>query len=522
MKYAGNVNPPGNRLPVKEQSVELWAHCKVPQEKGRSAGSVTGPSRLSAWPDRPDPSGYPVPHLPSSTERTDWRKEDPQFIAEVLFAVTSMLSFTRLAYILPAHETLGTLQISIGKMIDDMIRFMFIMMIILTAFLCGMNNIYVHYRESKRLGSFNKTFEFLFWTMMGMEEHDVVDMPEFAVAEKVGQVLYGIFTIVMVVVLLNMLIAMITNSFQKIENDADVEWKFARSKLYLSFFREGLTLPVPFNIIPSPKSIFYAIRGSFRFMCCGKSKKNQKYPPINTISNPSMEEGGTRGETRLSYRRQVLKALVQRYIDTARRELEESRRKDLGNRLTELNKSVLRLHTEMKTLRQSVATNGLGGNNPMDGASVLRKYIMKVRNSFQNYEPEVEGDGQGSPVDVMVHPDGPLIMQGALPLLREEKEGEAAGKAEGESWAKAVEEEVGGETEEEVAVTITAEEEEEETAVVIAPEEEEEEVAVLIAPEEEEEVAVGMGAHEAEAETGIPEYEPQAETGDRAGQAPES
>lgn len=55
-------------------------------------------------------------------ERSEWRTEDPQFLAEVLFAVTSMLSFTRLAYILPAHESLGTLQISIGKMIDDMIR----------------------------------------------------------------------------------------------------------------------------------------------------------------------------------------------------------------------------------------------------------------------------------------------------------------------------------------------------------------------------------------------------------------
>ena len=33
-----------------------------------------------------------------------------------------MLSFTRLAYILPAHESLGTLQISMGRMIDDMIR----------------------------------------------------------------------------------------------------------------------------------------------------------------------------------------------------------------------------------------------------------------------------------------------------------------------------------------------------------------------------------------------------------------
>lgn len=107
--------------------------------------------------------------------RENWHQEDPQLISEVLFAVTSMLSFTRLAYILPAHESLGTLQISIGKMIDDMMRweqfqlsssgrcwlklikasffrFMFILMIIGTAFLCGINNIYVPYVISPHLG----------------------------------------------------------------------------------------------------------------------------------------------------------------------------------------------------------------------------------------------------------------------------------------------------------------------------------------------------------------------------------
>ncbi|ETE56251.1 Short transient receptor potential channel 2-like protein, partial [Ophiophagus hannah] len=46
---------------------------------------------------------------------------------------------------------------------------------------------------------FNETFQFLFWTMMGMEEHKVVDMPQFFMAELVGRVLYGVFTIVMVV-----------------------------------------------------------------------------------------------------------------------------------------------------------------------------------------------------------------------------------------------------------------------------------------------------------------------------------
>uniref|UniRef100_A0A8C3F8H1 Transient receptor ion channel domain-containing protein n=1 Tax=Chrysemys picta bellii TaxID=8478 RepID=A0A8C3F8H1_CHRPI len=256
--------------------------------------------------------------------RHEWQPEDPQFVAEVLFAVTSMLSFTRLAYILPAHESLGTLQISIGKMIDDMIRFMFILMIILTAFLCGLNNTYVYYQESQRLGkyvlAFNETFQFLFWTMFGMAEYSVVDMPQYGLAEFVGRALYGIFTIVMVIVLLNMLIAMITNSFQKIEDDADVEWKFARSKLYLSYFREGLTLPVPFNVIPTPKSLFYSVSraGTWR--------------PHNPVSHPlqanaTLEDVGLGGESRRSYRLQVVKALVQRYIDTARREFEESRRK---------------------------------------------------------------------------------------------------------------------------------------------------------------------------------------------------
>uniref|UniRef100_A0A4W5MGA4 Transient receptor potential cation channel subfamily C member 2a n=1 Tax=Hucho hucho TaxID=62062 RepID=A0A4W5MGA4_9TELE len=228
----------------------------------------------------------------TQTVRDEWWQEDPQLISEILFAVTSMLSFTRLAYILPAHESLGTLQISIGIMIDDMMRFMFLLMIIGTAFLCGLNNIYVPYATSP----FNETFNFLFWTMFGASNQGYVDMPDFVLAQFVGRVLYGVFTLIIVIILLNMLIAMITNSFQKIEDDADVEWKFARSKLYLSYFREGSTIPVPFNLVPSPKALFYLLSGEA-------------------------------GMDRVSYRLQVVKALVQRYIEAARREFGEATRK---------------------------------------------------------------------------------------------------------------------------------------------------------------------------------------------------
>lgn len=34
---------------------------------------------------------------------------------------------------------------------------------------------------------------------------------------------------------------------------SDTEWKFARTKLWMSYFEDGATLPPPFNVLPSVK-----------------------------------------------------------------------------------------------------------------------------------------------------------------------------------------------------------------------------------------------------------------------------
>lgn len=52
---------------------------------------------------------------------------------------------------------------------------------------------------------------------------------------------------------------MVSCCFPYSQEDADVEWKFARAKLWLSYFDEGRTLPAPFNLVPSPKSFYYLI-----------------------------------------------------------------------------------------------------------------------------------------------------------------------------------------------------------------------------------------------------------------------
>ncbi|KAG9265696.1 short transient receptor potential channel 2-like [Astyanax mexicanus] len=342
----------------------------------------------------------------TQTLRQDWRQEDPQLISEVLFAVTSMLSFARLAYILPAQESLGTLQISMGKMIDDMIRFLFILMIIGTAFLCGINNIYVPYIISPQLGRFNETISFLFWTMFGVVSKDYVDMPDFVVAEFVGRILYGIFTLLIVIVLLNMFIAMITNSFQKIEDDADVEWKFARSKLYLSYFREGLTMPVPFNIIPSPKALFYLLRGIFRkICCCCNFNSTPDYPPITSM--PQKDDGDP--TEKMTYKQQVIYALVQRYIESARREFEETKRKDIGNRVTELGKVVGRLHDEMKKIHRTLLDAEEAKLDPSERSTsnVLGMYIHGAKNNFRGFSSTGPSESRPAPLLVNVHHQKP-------------------------------------------------------------------------------------------------------------------
>ncbi|XP_006887386.1 PREDICTED: short transient receptor potential channel 6 isoform X3 [Elephantulus edwardii] len=195
--------------------------------------------------------------------RIKWDPSDPQIISEGLYAIAVVLSFSRIAYILPANESFGPLQISLGRTVKDIFKFMVIFIMVFVAFMIGMFNLYSYYRGAKQNEAFTtveESFKTLFWAIFGLSEvKSVVINYNHKFIENIGYVLYGVYNVTMVIVLLNMLIAMINSSFQEIEDDADVEWKFARAKLWFSYFEEGRTLPVPFNLMPSPKSLFYLL-----------------------------------------------------------------------------------------------------------------------------------------------------------------------------------------------------------------------------------------------------------------------
>ncbi|XP_059716013.1 short transient receptor potential channel 7 isoform X3 [Haemorhous mexicanus] len=238
--------------------------------------------------------------------RNKWLPSDPQIISEGLYAIAVVLSFSRIAYILPANESFGPLQISLGRTVKDIFKFMVIFIMVFLAFMIGMFNLYSYYLGAKYNPAFTtveESFKTLFWSIFGLSEViSVVLKYDHKFIENIGYVLYGVYNVTMVVVLLNMLIAMINNSYQEIEEDADVEWKFARAKLWLSYFDEGRTLPAPFNLVPSPKSFYYLI---LRIkMCLIKLCKSKAKNCENDLEMGMLN----------SKKRKIMKRLIKRYV----------------------------------------------------------------------------------------------------------------------------------------------------------------------------------------------------------------
>ncbi|KAI4877913.1 hypothetical protein NFI96_017401 [Prochilodus magdalenae] len=255
--------------------------------------------------------------------RIDWLPSDPQLVSEGLYAIAVVLSFSRIAYILPANESFGPLQISLGRTVKDIFKFMVIFILVFLAFMIGMFNLYSYYLGAKQNDAFTtieESFKTLFWAIFGLSEvKSVVVNNGHKFIENTGYVLYGVYNVTMVIVLLNMLIAMINGSFQEIEGDADVEWKFARAKLWFSYFEEGRTLPVPFNLVPSPKSMIGLGLGLKALLL----KVIQKHKAITKSEAELSELGENKGSGEASLRyKKIMKRLIKRYIIKAQMDKE--------------------------------------------------------------------------------------------------------------------------------------------------------------------------------------------------------
>ncbi|KAM7094728.1 short transient receptor potential channel 5 [Ciconia maguari] len=313
-----------------------------------------------------------------SRPREEWEMWHPTLIAEALFAISNILSSLTSQSLFTANSHLGPLQISLGRMLLDILKFLFIYCLVLLAFANGLNQLYFYYETSaseetqqlqgirceKQNNAFSTLFETLqslFWSVFGLLNLYVTNVKarhEFT--EFVGATMFGTYNVISLVVLLNMLIAMMNNSYQLIADHADIEWKFARTKLWMSYFDEGATLPPPFNIVPSPKSVWYLCKWIHNQLCPGNDSDNEQKRHENL---KTFTERHADNLIQNQHYQEVIRNLVKRYVAAMIRTsktnegLTEENFKELKQDISSFRYEVLDLLGNRKPQRRSYSTS---------------------------------------------------------------------------------------------------------------------------------------------------------------------
>lgn len=86
-----------------------------------------------------------------NVSRRDWNAWDPTLISEGIFAAANIFSSLKLVYIFTINPHLGPLQISLGRMVHDILRFSFLIMLVAFAFACGLNQLFWYYARMKKI-----------------------------------------------------------------------------------------------------------------------------------------------------------------------------------------------------------------------------------------------------------------------------------------------------------------------------------------------------------------------------------
>ncbi|XP_073343922.1 short transient receptor potential channel 1 isoform X2 [Pagrus major] len=300
----------------------------------------------------------------SDTERKNWDAFHPILVAEGLFAFANVLSYLRLFFMYTTSSILGPLQISMGQMLQEFGKFLGLFLLVLFSFTIGLTQLYgkdhknpgknqtkdcegifCQQQSNDAFHTFMGTCYALFWYIFSLA-HVALFVTRISYTEElrsfVGAMIIGTYNIVVVIVLTKLLVAMLHKSFRQIANHEDKEWKFARAKLWLSYFDDKCTLPPPFNILPSPKTVCYLVTSMSKWICSHTSKGKVK-------RQNSLKEWKNLKQKRDENYQKIMCCLVHRYLTSTRQKMQSTDQATVEN-LNDLRQDLSKFRNEMRDL----------------------------------------------------------------------------------------------------------------------------------------------------------------------------
>ncbi|XP_077983335.1 short transient receptor potential channel 3-like [Glandiceps talaboti] len=210
----------------------------------------------------------------------------------------------RLMQHLYLHRALGSMLLSFTRMRMDVFYFLILFGIVVLSFTFGFvymysgnNNFYAEEVKKNTFSSISSSFSTLLFAIFGKEVSDELkvsykvsspgELADYVwvdedgnmtwieyyttrvtdygyVNSSMGFVLYAVFLLANLM-LVNLCIAMMSDTYAKLQENIDVEWKFVRTTIWLQYIR-GPVLPSPFNLIPNYiciKGVVKRLKGRF-------------------------------------------------------------------------------------------------------------------------------------------------------------------------------------------------------------------------------------------------------------------
>ncbi|KAK3708858.1 hypothetical protein QZH41_016285 [Actinostola sp. cb2023] len=215
-------------------------------------------------------------------------------LSNSLFSIGMVLSFIRLSAAFQANDKLGPLQLSLYHLILDVAKFMVFFALIILAFGFSLRKLYSHYISTQKyivsvtrgknssINATDATHRFsnvaaglngLFWSLFGLTDLQSFSTKDsnFLITKETGEVLFGLFQVLAVIIAINMLIAMMTRSYDDIADNAIKKWKVSRTRLWMFWVEKGSVLPPPLNLIPNAHFLYGQIKKLCK--CCQKVRK---------------------------------------------------------------------------------------------------------------------------------------------------------------------------------------------------------------------------------------------------------
>ncbi|XP_035677774.1 transient-receptor-potential-like protein [Branchiostoma floridae] len=186
------------------------------------------------------------------------------------------------------NRFLGMLLISIGRMAVDIMKFVVLDGLVLFAFALGLNQLYWFYgtmhqylcsnysqsnlqalscSKSQGFDTIFSALQSLFWAGFGVVDLSTLELKPGTspvnvfqiqewpvITETAGKLVFGLYEVIGVLVLINLLIAIMSDSFTRTEEVKRIDWGFVVMKDVLRYLKVDLSLPPPFGLIMSVRN----------------------------------------------------------------------------------------------------------------------------------------------------------------------------------------------------------------------------------------------------------------------------